>query len=813
MLTAILAILILLIVAGVLALGLVVVYAWVVWRPQTQMEGTLRLPGLQAPVEVRRDRWGVPHIYAASEADLWFAQGALHAQDRLWQMELSRRVAQGRLAELFGAQGLETDRFSRTIGFQRSAARELDALPPAALIALQQYAAGVDAVITHSARRLPAEFTLLRFSPDPWTPLDSLACARVFAWSLSGNWETELLRTALLARFGPERAAGLEPEQTPGAPLIVPGLEGMQQIAGLLLSQYDQLRAWYGAVGSPGLGSNAWALNGQHTATGKPLLASDPHLAVQMPCPIYENHLEAADGAGLRLTGASLPGLPGVLHGHNAWLAWGLTNAPVDTQDLYLEQRHPDNPRLFRWQQAEAEQWEEARVFQETIQVRGEAQPTTLEVVCTRHGPLLDGILPSGADQPLPSLALRWTGHEAGGFVAALLAMNRAATLETFRTAAASWCTPVQQIVVANAQDNIASLMVGLVPQRAEGLGLAPASGWSGRHEWIGWLPPDALPQAFDPPAGFVISANQKLVGDDYPYFLTLEWADGFRARRIAEALKSKPRQTRRDCEVLQNDVLSLSAQQMVSYFSVLTPTNPWERTALRSLVEWNGRTDRDSAGAAVFALCHINLLHLVFGDKLGPEFDHFLGQPRMPLFPLTAMQGRASQRLQQLLEQPDPFWLAAGARPRTREELLQEALTRAVRTLLETVGDNPRRWQWGRFHQVVFRHPLGETRLGWLFSRGPLAVDGDDSTVAQSAFPSKLPIGFVSVTAAYRQIIDLDDFDRSLTVLNTGQSGQPGNPHYADQIEAWREGEYHPMLWSRARVEAETEHVLLLEP
>lgn len=801
--------LILLIIAGLLALGLVIVYAWVVLRPQAQIKGSLPLPGLHASVEILRDRWGIPHVYAASEDDLWFAQGVIHAQDRLWQMELSRRVAQGRLAELFGAQGLQADRLSRIVGFQRSARRELETLPPETLTALQRYADGVNAIIAHTSRKPPAEFTLLRFTPEPWSPLDSLACARVFAWSLSGNWESELLRAALLSHLGPERTADLEPEYPAGAPLVAPGVEGLQQVAGLLLSQYDLLRGWFGAGNHAGVGSNAWAVDGKHAATGKPLLASDPHLAVQMPCPWYENHLEVNEAGGLRVSGASQPGLPGVLHGHNAHLAWGLTNAPIDTQDLYVEERHSQHPHLYRFQDG----WEEAQVLSETIRVRGQEQPVSLEIVSTRHGPLINGLLPAPEGDAHPPLALRWTGHEANGFVHALLGMNRSQTWADFRAAAQQWATPVQNIICADHQGAIASLTVGLVPIRDQGLGLVPAPGFSGSHEWTGWVAADALPQAVNPDSGYVVSANQKLAGDDYPFFLTLEWADGFRARRIADGIRSKPRHTRRDFEVLQNDLLSLPAQQMVSYFSVLNPTDPWERTALRQLVEWNYRTDRDSAGAAVFALCHVYLLQNVFGDKLGSLFDRYLGQAHSPLFPLNYFQGRASHRLLQLLDQPDAYWYAAGARNRTRDELLQEVLTQTVKTLVETVGDNPRRWQWGRFHQVVFRHPLGETRLGWLFSRGPYAVDGDGSTVAQSAYPLKAPLGFVNVTSAYRQIIDLDDFDRSVTVLNTGQSGQPGNSHYTDQIEPWREGEYHPMAWSRAKVEEVVEQRLLLEP
>ncbi len=808
MLTALIILIIVLIVIAVAALVLVLLYGWTVLRPLSRTKGQQIVPGLTDEVEILRDQWGIPHIYATTETDVWRAQGYVHAQDRLWQMELQRRVAHGRLAAIFGAQVLEADRLSRTIGFGRCAAREFESLDADTLAVLEAYAAGVNAHLAAIGTRLPAEFTVVRLKPEPWTALDSLACARLIAWSMSGNWESELLRTLLVERLGPERAAGLEPEYPAGHPTMLPGKEGLQQVAGLLLSQYDLARHWFGAPGQPGVGSNAWAVDGKHSATGKPLLASDPHLPVQMPCFWYENHLEVGQ-ADLRLAGASTPGIPGIWMGHNDAVAWGTTNSPVDTQDLYVEQPNPAHPGQFRFE----EQWEDAQVVAEWIEVRGQPEPVAYPVTITRHGPLLNDLLTETERPGYPPLALRWAGHEVRGFVPALLRLNRARSWREFQDALQAWATPVHQFVYADRDGHVATMMAGLVPVRSEGIGALPAPGWTGTHEWTGWIPAGELPHAIDPEAGFVVSANHKAAGDDYPHFLTLEWAPGFRARRINEVLKNKPRYTRRDFEVLQTDILSGPAQQLVAYFSTLNPSNPWERTALRQMVEWNYRTSRESVGAAVYELCHLHLLQKVYGDKLGPALPGYLGQARNALFGLTSFQGRASARLLQLLEENDPYWYAAGGRHRSREELLAEVLRDAVQTLLETVGDNPRRWQWGRFHQVAFRHPLGTSRLGWMFSRGPYALDGDNDTVALAAVPLKLPVTFANVVVAYRQVIDLDDFDRSLSVLNTGQSGQPGSPHYADQIEPWREGEYHPMLWSRAQVEEYLENRLLLKP
>lgn len=809
MLTALIVLLIVLILVAVATLVLVLLYGWVVLRPLARTKGQQALPGLSDAVEVLRDQWGIPHIYAASEADVWRAQGYVHAQDRLWQMELQRRLAHGRLAAIFGAQALDADRLSRTIGFGRCAAQEFETLDADTCAVLEAYAGGINAFLSATNTRLPAEFAVLHSKAEPWTAVDSLACARMIAWSMSGHWESELLRTLLAERLGPERAASLEPEYPLDNPTVLPGQTGLQQVAGLLLSQYDQSRHWFGAPGQAGVGSNAWAVDGKHSATGKPLLASDPHLPAQIPCFWYENHLDVSQGE-LRLAGASTPGLPGVWMGHNDAIAWGAANAPIDTQDLYVEQPNPDDPAQFRF----GEQWEVAHKIVESIEVRERAEPVVLNVTITRHGPLLNDLLAEAERTHYPPLALRWTGHERQGFLPALLRLNRARSWQEFQTALHTWTAPTQQFVYADRDGHIGTAIAGLAPLRAAGIGALPAPGWTGAHEWIGWVPAAELPQIFDPSAGFVVAANHKATGDEYPYFLTLEWDPGFRARRIVDVLKGKPRHTRRDFEVLQNDTLSLLAQQMAAYFSTLNPSDPWERTALRQLVEWNYRTNRESMGAAVFELCHLHLLEKVYGDKLGPALPGYLGQARNPLFSLASFQGRASSRLLQLLEDnDDPYWYAAGDRPRTRDELLAETLRDAVRTLLDTVGDNPRRWQWGRFHQATLRHPLATTRLGWMFSRGPYALDGDGDTVNLAAVPLKLPINFVHVTTVYRQIIDLDDFDRSLSVLNSGQSGQPGSPHYADQIEPWREGEYHPMLWSRAQVEEHLENRLVLTP
>jgi penicillin amidase len=800
LLTVLLVLLVLLSIAALLLVGL---YAYVFRRPWAQHNGTLSVHGLRNPVEIVRDRWGVPHIYARDLSDLLFAQGYTHAQDRLWQMEFQRRAASGRLAEIFGRIALDADRFTRTLGFRRMAKAEADVLDEETRSLLAAYCQGVNAFIDSHRDRLPAEFTLLGIKPEPWTPEDSLGWTKLMGWSLSANWEAELLRAYLVTHLGPYRAAELEPNYPKDNPTIVlPDLHALDAAA-LLLEHYERAKEWLGPTGAP-LGSNNWVIDGQKSATGKPLLANDPHLMVAMPGIWYENHLTAGD---FEVTGVSLPGVPFVVIGHNARVGWGMTATLPDNQDLFIERFAPSDPTRYEFRG----DWEAARIHQEAIRVRGEAAPLMLQVRETRHGPVISDVVRS----PFP-LALSWTGFSPQQSLRAALRLNMARTAGEARAAVADWGVPVMNFVFADVEGNIGYEMAGAVPVRACGQGLVPVPGWTGEYEWTGILPTGELPRLDNPPEHFIATANNRVVGDGYPHLLTIEWSPGYRARRIVEMLNVRRRLTLADCQQIQLDLTSILGQEMVPYFTALEPSGHWERIAVRALREWDYRLDTESVGGAIFELCLLHLLDLVFAQKLGPLAESFLGAGASPLSPVSAWLGRATTRLVELLAQERSPWFADAAtgRERTRDEVLAEALKRAVRTLRDTVGDEPRRWQWGRLHQVRFVHPLGTPRLfRSVFNRGPYPMGGDGETVNQAAYRPRLPIGMVHVLASYRQVLDFAAWNRSVAVHTTGQSGQPGHPHYADQMAMWREGEYHPMLWSRAQVEENAEARLRLEP
>jgi len=764
-------------------------------RPRPQISGRLVLAGLQAPVEVIRDRWGIPHITAQSEHDLLFAQGYVHAQDRLWQMEQNRRLLRGTLAEVVGEVALPADRFSRAIGFRRAAEAELAALPPEAVALLQAYADGVNAFIEGHQGALPLEFTLLRLRPAPWTVLDTVGWGKVMAWGLSCNWESELLRWDLARKLAPERAAALEVGYNPACPTVVKTTEGdgRDDVVTRLLAAYQEARPFL-APGAGDVGSNNWVVAPARSSTGRPILCNDPHLSPGMPSIWYENHLQCPT---IHVTGVSFPGVPGVIIGHNDRIAWGVTNAFPDVQDFFVERFDPANPRRYEFQG----QWEEAQVVREEIRVKGRAAPEVLEVRITRHGPVVSDVLAPAAGVPL---ALRWVAHDPGDIVVGVLMMNRASDWAEFQEALRHWPVPSQNFVYADVDGHTGYIMPGQVPIRAQGDGLLPVPGWDGKHEWTGYIPFEELPRLYDPPQGLIVTANNRVVGPDYPHFISAEWSAGYRARRIEEALRDRERIAPADCQALHMDFTCLPANDLLPFLDSLAPTDPLEQQALAALRAWDRRATPDSVGASIYQALVIHLLRQSFAPILGEHLDHFLGVGRMSLFPIGSFGGRAWETLiaalrgETSLVTPD----------------LPAAFSAAVAALRLALGPNLESWQWGRLHRVSFDHAMKSVPvIGRLLSRGPYPVGGDGETPHQANFAVQWPVGPVYVTVSYRQIIDVGAWENSQSVNTTGQCGVLGSPHYADQIPLWRAGQYHPMLWRREDIQRQAEGILVLEP
>ncbi len=805
----------LLLAAFLAGLGALARHLW--RRPLPKTTGNETVPGLERPVEVIRDHWGVPHLYAQTRRDLFFSQGYVHAQDRLWQMEFSRRLGHGRLAEIVGEAGFEADRLVRTVGFTRAARRDLPLLDDECRSVLQAYSDGINAFVRAHPHRLPLEFTLLRTSPSPWEPLDTLVYGRVQGWVLSHNWEKEVLQAVLVAQLGPERAAQLRDDYSPANPLILPE-QTCASLAAQFLSELRRAVQWLPALRYQGL-SNNWVVDGKRSATGMPLLANDPHLGLDLPGIWYENHLSCP---GFQVAGVSFPGVPGVVIGHNEHIAWGVTAAIPDNQDLYLERFHPDDATLYQV----GDGWERATVHREEVRVRGEAVPRLIEVLETRHGPVMTSLLPLDGESHKVALALRWTGNEPSQLTRSVLRLNAAGNWTEFTEALRDFDCPPQNFVYADRGGNIGLYVPGRMPIRQNGLGLVPAPGWDGEHEWKGWIPHEELPHAFNPAQGYLVTANNKVAGIEYPHHYSCDQYDGQRARRITDLLLAQDKASMDDFARIQMDVHTLSGAEFADLL-LSSRSSLVNHPALRdhraqaarmlSLLEtWDRRLSVDSPEATVYELTEHFAAQRVFHPWLGDITDRYLGLNLGPLFHYSSHQANNSRSvLRRLLREDAGDWFRdKEGRSLSREDILAGALADAIAYLRQHRGEDVAGWRWGDVHRIVFHHSLGKVKpLDRVLNRGPYPLAGDGDTVCAAFFRPQLPLNDYSAGPSWRMILDLSDWDASLGVIPGGQSGHPASRHYDDQLPLWRAGEYHPLAWSRPRVEAVAKARLVLNP
>lgn len=791
--------------AGLLGAG----YYWLVKRPLPQTKGELALPGLHNKVEVLRDRWGIPHIYAQNTHDLMFAQGFVHAQDRLWQMEFQRRLVAGRLSEIVGEPTIQVDRWLRILSMRRMAEQGVDLLKPEVRAFLEAYAAGVNARIEQG--RLPVEFTLLRHRPEPWTLVDSLSWAKMLSWQLSVNWESELLRAQLIDRLGPERAAELEPGYLDRCPTIMPEGVDYAHIGDGALKRADETRPFMGPPSHAGLGSNNWALAGERTASGAPLLANDMHLLMSIPSIWYENHLV---GGGIQVTGVSLPGIPGIISGHNGRVAWGYTMGFDDVQDLYVERlRHGEDGHVEYEYKGE---WLEAEVIREEIKVKG-GSTVTEEVIITRHGPIINSLVNQGevarAESPL---ALRWTSLEPEATVNALVGIMSASDCHEFHEALRDWVAPLLNIVSADVEGNIAYSHPGQVPLRAKGDGTVPVPGWTGEYEWMGYIPFAELPHLVNPPQGYIATANNRIVDDDYPHFLTTEDLFGAdRAQRITELIEARDRIDVAYTKKMQFDQLSVAAREVQRYLKQLDVAGDGDLIAVISLIRaWDGRITAESPAATIYEVFIRRMIYLSLADKLGDLTIRYAGKGPVPELVETSVFGARSRMwLEETLQIPDSHWFDLG-NGETRNDVMRLALRETVDYLRRELGPRIDDWGWGRLHTLTYSHPLGQVKpLDRLFNRGPYPVGSDNSTI-WAALATFYDLSNPDIVGPpFRFIADMGDLRRSYGLLAPGQSGQPGSKHYDDQIQPWFTAGYHPMLFEREEIEREAQARLQLLP
>lgn len=759
---------------GLAAASTAALWHWLARRPLPKTKGTIELEGLSGPVRVRRDRWGVPHIEAADRDDLHFAQGFCHGQDRLWQMDFYRRVVCGRVAEIAGPGSLPVDQLVRTLGIRRVAEREEPALEPALRARLERFCAGVNAAAANASAP-PFEMRLLRLGWEPWRPVDVLSLGKLLAFGLSTNWERELLRADMLRALGPELTARLDPTYPAENPIVTQ--EHWSGDGAAIVAQIDAVRRGMG-LAVEASGSNNWAVNGGRSATGAPLIAGDPHLPPSMPGIWYQVGLYEGERF---VRGASMPGMPGVYMGQNNDVCWTFTNVMADVQDLFVERIEGDR-YLFE------EEWRPLESRREEIAVKGRAEPVEIEVRATHHGPIVNAALGADAVEPL---ALAWqTLREPTGFIGMfeLLEIDSGADLVRRLEGHTS---PASNLIWADRGGSIGYKLIGRLPRRRGGCPDLPKPGWSGEFEWEGTVPYDELPELTDPESGYLVTANNRIVGDDYPHHITSEWLDGFRARRIEQLLAEGEKHDLEGFEAMQSDDLSLPGLEAARRLSRLRPRGQRERAAIERLRDWDGRLDPDTVPGTIYQAFLLRLARGVARAAIGDRdlCERWLDRADNGFTAHVTSPWRWHSRLMALWEEGDEELIG-----RPWDELALEALAGALDDLEERFGPKPEGWRWGRVHEMKFPHPLGDANplLDRLLNRR-LRAGGAQETVSQIAYDPNDPYNAVWAPS-WRMVADPAAPERSRWQMFTGQSGHPASPHYDDLQADWLEGRTQPM-------------------
>jgi penicillin amidase len=759
---------------------------------------------------VRRDERGIPYIEAKNDEDLYFAQGYVTASDRLWQMDLFRRTERGELAEVLTAGpnniALEQDKQHRTLGFAQVAEAEFAQASLQSRALLEAYARGVNAYIASlDAKSLPPEFQILQYKPKPWTPADSLLVIKLFFEALSNTWRLDIMREAM-AGLPAEKRAALLPETSPYDVLVVgkdtkkqarleqsPGSTTTVTSETLLaLARHEEIAA--DALARVGLyaeglaASNNWVISGKRTATGKPLLANDPHLSPTAPSIWHMVHLSAS---GLRVAGVTAPGLPGVIIGHNDRIAWGFTNVGPDVQDLYIEKFDPANPRRYMT----ASGWRDAEIRHEEIKVRkgimdSSTDTVTLDVTVTQHGPIV-------FEKDGKRYALRWTAldpklnnPDSSYFI------NRARNWKEFSSALRSFTAPTQNIVYADIDGHIGYHAAGVVPIRKSGDGNVPYDGSTDLGEWASYIPTDKLPTLFDPPSGIIVTANQRIVGNDYPFFLTHSWAQPYRARRILDMLNEKPKLTSDDFRRIQGDVYSFAAvafarQNVKILRPTLTPTDVKLSETLDALEKWDGQINADSRVAPLVIQIRSAFRTRILAAALGADLIRIFGWSN---FEAT---------LDRLIDEQPKEWLPKEFG--SYAELLRACHEDARGVLTKSLGADESKWKWGEMTKVRFQHPLAAAPLiGLQFTIPPSPQNGTGGLAATVN---------VGAPVSMRLIADPGDWDRTQHGITLGESGIPANPHWKDQLDDWRAVTPRLFPFSEAAVVRATKETLTLDP
>ena len=777
--------------------------------------GKVSLKGLAAAAQVYRDAYGIPHVRATSEPDAFFAQGFVTAQDRLWQMEYDRRRGSGRWAEVVGQSGLDQDLLMRRFRLEASARADYGAVNDHTRKLMDAYAAGVNSWIDTATAEgsLPIEYSITGLTPEPWQPWDGLVVFKV-RHILMGVFESKVWRAQLVRQLGPEKAAALAPGYQPGQLQILPP---GTRYAGTMndgmvddgLAELSQGAAALNYLRETDSGSNSWVIAGDRTATGKPLLAGDSHRALDTPNVYYQSHVACPE---FDVVGLAIPGVPGFPHfGHNDRVAWCITHTSADYQDLYLERFKEDDPNYYLYQG----QWLRAEVFQETVKVRG-GDPVDLSVRVTRHGPILSDNPEKDPGNPNHStgIAFKYTATDGPKpWPDIIPAMLRASDGHELADSMRGWVDPGNNFLFADVDGNIGYLCRGEIPIRSRQNARLPVPGWTGAHEWQGNIPFEEMPRSINPAEGYIATANNKPVGDDYPYYISSEFTPGFRAERVTKGLLALERPTATDMARVHNERISIPALAYIDYLKThrneIETANSLATQALDKLLAWSGSMDAEGVEPTIYSAFRDALLYRIFRHNLGEELTKEAWNPANR--GTGVFLGRVKTQLITLFPADDRRLLPEGE---TWPSLMSAALAEGVATLRDKLGADMEQWRWDRLHQAHPKHTLSAAfpDLAGLLDPPAIPMSGDgDTPLAGSYSPADLAtVGGLSVA---RYAFDLADWDNSRWAIPLGASGHPGSPHYHDQSEVWRQIQMVPMEYRWDGIVARCEAQQTLEP
>lgn len=787
----------------VILIAIIILSYKLLTKSHPKVEGRIESELLIDSVYVYRDENGIPHIYAKNEHDLYFALGFVHAQDRLWQMDLSRRIASGRLSEIFGAQTIEIDKLFRTLGLYETTGKMQKFLSEKSIEVLKSYADGVNYFIQMNKGKYPIEFELLGYEPEEWSIRDCLLITRLMSWQLNFAWWTEPVFSEILSKVGEEKFKKLIPKYPENAPIII--RKYIPQI-GKFVDANIKFREMFGMT-ADGLGSNSWVVSGAKSTTGKPMLANDPHLPFSLPSIWYQVHLN--DGS-IDMAGVSIPGTPGIVIGRNNYIAWGLTNVMLDDTDFYIEKI--DSSRTKYFYQGE---WRELNIRDEVIKVRKKGE-YKFKVLSTHRGPIINDVYEFGFLEYIPkpnaqfitsqAISMRWTGHLISDEILAFYKINHAKNWDEFKDALKFFTTPAQNFVYADIYGNIGYCLGGKIPIRKKLNPILLNPGETDDYDWIGFVPFNEQPNIFNPSENYIATANNKTVPDNYPYYISYLWEPESRIQRIEEVLTSKEKLSFEDFRNLQLDYFSHYAKEITPYIIKALEdynfNNEIEKDALAFLKNWSFNFTRDDIATTIFNSFIVEMMRNTFEDEFGQElYKRFVFYSGVPV-----------RILKQLIVEDDSLWfddVRTKEKVETCDDIIRKSFINAVNYLRDKLGDDISTWHWGKIHKLYLVHPLGlRAPLDKIFNLGPFEIGGAGTTVNNAGYSMLKPFDCV-IGPSMRQIVDFSE-NLLYSVIPAGPSGQIMSKFYDSQTQIYLKGDYLKIEMEFEKVKNE-KHLILV--